>query len=356
MNKEQLPKGFGIISDGNNSKEIVNKLIELGYRDDIRMNGDADKDSVYHIENGSIKCAKTYSGKTYSYSEFQELIISPKELTELPERWYINSNVSKEDKYWFIEQNKKVGGRLGFDMCDYYIMTNEFRYENISTDKPNYPELTINQLKQYFKNMEEKQEKWVECVDNESTKTLTIGKRYKIEDENSEYYYITNDLGVRSTGGYYKRRFKEINNMEKEIIGYKCLGYKCPQDLFGKEVKKGTLYKARFNNNYYVPEGYSNTNNITMPKEIVETWEPVYKTKETILQIGSPSKKVTISKGKIEVEGYKVSVHSLHSIIAAHKTEVGSWTVKDIKFQIGCSWFELNEIQKVVDAYKEACL
>ena len=358
MNKEQLPKEFCIrITNREEGADLIEKLEQL-YNLQTNLSGSS-LDYYYGIQNDQIRRYGESFGTEYTYSQFQELITSPKELTELPERWCINLNVSKEDKYWFIEQNKKVGGRLGFNMmCDYYIMTNEFRYENISTDKPNYPELTILQLKQYFNKMEEKQEKWVECVDNDNyTKNLTIGKKYKIEGKSYEYYYITNDSGIKSAGGYLKRRFKEINNMEKEEINNmekeEIIRYSLKNKKYQKAVAELINSVCTYKDGQQLCL-LTNSGSIEILKEagILDLWfEPVYKSKETILQIGSPSKKVTISKGKIEVEGYKVSVHSLHSIIKAHKTEVGSWTVKDIKFQIGCSWFELNEIQKVIDAY-----
>ena len=51
--------------------------------------------------------------------------------------------------------------------------------------------------------------------------------------------------------------------------------YICPQDYYGGSVKKGDIFVAMRNPNYYCPE---NQNNDTftgrfMPIEIVETWE-----------------------------------------------------------------------------------
>lgn len=72
--------------------------------------------------------------------------------------------------------------------------------------------------------------------------------------------------------------------MEKEIIGYKA-----PFDMFNKKVKKGTIYlidennsNAEFNSCSWTAScGMAYTN---LPKEIVETWEPVYKEEE--LKVG----------------------------------------------------------------------
>ena len=47
------------------------------------------------------------------------------------------------------------------------------------------------------------------CLDNEdSSKGITIGKKYKLIKEDEISYYIINDLGYGF--GYYKRRFKKL--------------------------------------------------------------------------------------------------------------------------------------------------
>lgn len=97
------------------------------------------------------------------------------------------------------------------------------------------------------------------------------------------------------------KTFKQ-DNMEKEIIGYKC-----PSDLYGGLVKAGTVFKSTFftptpgsvfvavDSNYEIINAC-----FELPKEIVETWEPVYKQEDykvgdwVLLQssghaIGSPS-------------------------------------------------------------------
>lgn len=68
--------------------------------------------------------------------------------------------------------------------------------------------------------------------------------------------------------------------MEKEIIGYKA-----PFDMFNKKVKKGTIYLIDENNSNAEFNSCSWTASCEMaytnlPKEIVETWEPVYKEEE----------------------------------------------------------------------------
>jgi len=54
---------------------------------------------------------------------------------------------------------------------------------------------------------------WVRCIDNNSfSKNLTVGKKYLIKKENTDYFYIVNDLGVMS-GGYFKSRFIKEESM-----------------------------------------------------------------------------------------------------------------------------------------------
>lgn len=92
--------------------------------------------------------------------------------------------------------------------------------------------------------------------------------------------------------GYTEITFNQFNqfileeDMEKEIIGYKC-----PQDLYGGSVRKGDLYvKKNSDCNWYYPDKNGDPEvGQKIPKEIVETWEPVYKD----------------STPEIEINGYK---------------------------------------------------
>lgn len=70
--------------------------------------------------------------------------------------------------------------------------------------------------------------------------------------------------------------------MEKKIIGYKA-----PCELYNGDIKKGTLYRPCSSTKVttYVAmkeDGYTifHSGRTNLPKEIVETWEPVYKEEE----------------------------------------------------------------------------
>ncbi len=70
------------------------------------------------------------------------------------------------------------------------------------------------------------------------------------------------------------KRLVMKKNTDKKIIGYKC-----PTDLFGHSILKGTIFiKDSPGNYWYWPKG-SGSSGQTVPAEIVETWEPVYEAK-----------------------------------------------------------------------------
>lgn len=72
---------------------------------------------------------------------------------------------------------------------------------------------------------------------------------------------------------YYKQ--KTMNTNEDKTL----IGYKCPTDLFNGAIKKNTIYVVDSVSKYR-PD---HTSSFTIPKEIVETWEPVYKEKPIVV-------------------------------------------------------------------------
>lgn len=57
-------------------------------------------------------------------------------------------------------------------------------------------------------------EKWVECIYNDGNiNALTIGKKYKVIDEDFDYYYIIDNFNIVKK--FFKHRFKEITNTSK---------------------------------------------------------------------------------------------------------------------------------------------
>lgn len=76
---------------------------------------------------------------------------------------------------------------------------------------------------------------------------------------------------------------KQTDKMEdnKELIGYKC-----PTNLFGGKIAKDVLYVKIIykKTNQYAPAG-AQVSTYDLPEEIVETWEPVYKSKYELPEI-----------------------------------------------------------------------
>ena len=148
-------------------------------------------------------------------------------------------------------------------------------------------------------------------------------------------------------------------NMTKEIIGYK-------SPITMGDHPKGTLYiKYSGNNDLYIP---NNTikNTYSVPKEIVETWEPVYKEDQTkTLVLGTGRIIVVISKGKIVVDNGNViefdSLKRVYNLIVGYNDRniniIGASTDYSVSFpkgvKIGCSEFEVSEIKLIIDTYNE---
>jgi hypothetical protein len=151
------------------------------------------------------------------------------------------------------------------------------------------------------------------------------------------------------------------NNMEKEIIGY------LSPISIGLN-SKGTLYTAyRGNAGLYIPELTKDETHrayYSVPKEIVETsWEPVYKKDQTkTLVLGTGRIKVVISNGVVVVDGENVIVYkdllNVYRIMTDNNTQItGSGTSYTVSFpkgvKIGCSEFEISEIEQIINTYNE---
>jgi len=147
------------------------------------------------------------------------------------------------------------------------------------------------------------------------------------------------------------KQFIEMTK-EREIIGYKA-----PYDLFGGSYKKDTVYIRDTGDFHfmYKPKKCVEGSKWSLPKEIVETWEPVYKEEEVILMLGNPSKSIIISKHKVVVEGKEIVLpylYALHSTMNAYGNNIG-WPVSFREVKIGCSYFTLEEVTQVINKLEE---
>lgn len=138
--------------------------------------------------------------------------------------------------------------------------------------------------------------------------------------------------------------FKQRYLMERKIIGYKA-----PTDLYGKEVTKGTIYESCNNANYYRPKGNDELDCPLMPKEIVETWEPVYdglKVGDWVTIVGDNKDGLNWSTKN---SGYTFKV--LHSYKSSQEG-VGEWLFETDKDQ--GNGISINKVRKATKEEIEA--
>lgn len=169
-----------------------------------------------------------------------------------------------------------------------------------------------------------------------------------------------NKIGVKITYGQFLRHILNKNPMKKKIIGYKA-----PMDMPSWYIKKDDLlcpYNEESTN--YVVKTRRNNNSMSLPKELVETWEAVYEEDQTkTLVLGKNGINVIISKSEyINVDNGNFILYfdihqiysTLHGRTAKLKGSKISYTVRYPKgVTIGCSEFELSEIKQIIDAYEE---
>ena len=210
-------------------------------------------------------------------------------MNKLPKYWVVKNDGSK--KYFDIVLkyiNKKYNRRwcgsfffyYGFDGNAKYNGTNA--YHDIESFINNPTLLTLDEFIELSKEVDEfvLPEKWIVKI-NSKEEGIVICKW-----AGSAWY--NNSLNVNFVD--YKKIGKTTNwenlpeitfeeftkyvlkqdSMEKEIIGYKC-----PVDLFNGNIKKDWILFKDSDGNTYRPKGQGPLH--ALPKEIVETWEPVYK-------------------------------------------------------------------------------
>lgn len=146
-------------------------------------------------------------------------------------------------------------------------------------------------------------------------------------------------------------KLTNTKNIQKEIIGYKA-----PMDLFDGNVKKGNIFTKNGTINY-------KCNNLLLPKEIVEQWEPVYKSEEKIINIGFDVKVTSEgifhkSDNITEFVMYMNDYYNREFLVLNKEQQFGMYGAipKDVIFsKTGCQNVEtkLSDWKKVWEAYKE---
>ena len=98
------------------------------------------------------------------------------------------------------------------------------------------------------------------------------------------------------------------------------IGYKCPYDLFKGVIKAGTLYILDPNISCYYPEKSKVYKTYHLPKEIVETWEPVCI--NTSYKLGEYEGKINGHYFEIENQRYsKKDIEVIQSILTLPKID-----------------------------------
>jgi len=269
----------------------------------------------YGYDGNTAKASGTNNNSSLSSFSNSPTLITLEEWDEcvngfkLPEKWCVKD--CEEVNKWASEQFK-YSCNIIYDHSYLYIDQSKFphnscyRFASIAYGKEHgYTEITFEQFKEHVLKQKNNMidfkvkgtslpfiPKGTECRTkyfNDSTlNTKFLGdytdlvsfgsKEYKNDvyilcdniDYNGDNYFMIKESDIIKLA-------KEQNMSNKEIIGYKA-----PYDLFGGNIKANTIYKpvASKNNIVYaatingkvVDGGQTN-----MPKEIVETWEPVYK-------------------------------------------------------------------------------
>jgi len=124
---------------------------------------------------------------------------------------------------------------------------------------------------------------WIKCTNEEAEKLLKYFKMpvgitvdgkayYNISPDRQSYAISTlSDNKIRCWFAFYTIKFPETEQNKKII------GYKCPVDLFNGRVKAGMIFTSYNDIDLYASKGSDfQKGYFTLPKEIVETWEPVY--------------------------------------------------------------------------------
>ncbi len=121
------------------------------------------------------------------------------------------------------------------------------------------------------------------------------------------------------------------------------IGYKAPFDI-NLSFRKDTIYVTHDGLNIYCPKGQEgNGSELYLPSQIVETWEPVYEDITKVLHLGTPKRKFTIYKDKVEVlcgdeKTRTFSTIHLAAVNRIFKIEdaIFTYNVSVASIQIGC--------------------
>lgn len=380
MNKKELPKYFVIHINKSNPLwfkyiDWLNKTYKVNYGGDCYTYYGFDGFDICNNGTKSSNFLEDFKhNPTLLTLEEWDSIVNPKQEFVLPEKWHVK--VTKENQEiltkWKNDISKGVFNHSA-------IMYNYITYDGSGDDGRNlkgYTEITFEQFKQYV--IKEKMYTIEQIKEQKIAVKINSIKEYKILSQNFEtiencnldyedfktfcWYAHVSNKGLRynssSWVGLSEYKIIEFNqvifeNMKQEEI----VGYEVPYNLFDDKVLKGDLFiKHQLGCKGYVPKNRQ-LNEYILPKEIVETWEPVYKTKEQTYTL-SNGKEVTITKDYVVCAGESVKIEKfkeLAQITSKLNNTFHTWSLSltEATFKIGC-WedVKLSDIQQIIKIYE----
>jgi len=359
-------------------KEVIEYLKKLNHGSN---NWVCNSQGYYYINRDILNYNTHIKGPPLSYTllteqEFKEKVMNVKK--ELPQYFVIRHyplNPLWHKYIGWLNKTYKVNytgdsyiyyGYDGFSDLDKGTKCSNF----LESFKNNPTLLTLEEWDSIVNLKEEfvLPEKW--CIRPTKEQENTVFAYFKSKKSNfvcgnvsSYMWYYSPERGYhaflngKSTDyeGYTEITFEQFKqyilgqNMEnKEEI----IGYKAPYDLFGGKIKQGDLYKFKDTGYvHYLSDAYY------LPKEIVETWEAVYKTKEQTYTL-SNGKEVKITKDYVVCAGENVKIEKfkeLAQITSKLNNTFHTWSLSltEATFKIGCyNDVKLSDIQQIIKIHE----
>jgi hypothetical protein len=131
----------------------------------------------------------------------------------------------------------------------------------------------------------------------------------------------------------------------KEMFEGEIVGYECPMDLWGQHVRKGEVFILVDTNSLYYYPTKLRKDWACIPREIVETWKPVFKQTSKTVMVGGKEWKVSTDKDYpiTSEDGAKISFDALY---------FSNWTIEKL-FELFNGTATLSEIKQLVDTWNE---
>jgi len=289
-----------------------------------------------YLHNNSV-CASKYLNIETSYNEqipnffytsnpfYQEISLM---------EWYLT--IYKDPKWFIILPSNEQMQEVGEWFNKNYVRDSKY---NLDYSKVNYLN-TVNHIKSAAANL-----------------GLVYGKgrdnslfwEFQIKD-------LKKDGFIQITYEEFKKYIKKENMKEKKIIGYKA-----PYDLFQGNIKKGTIYTFLALEKSVYKYSPKENKYFSLPREIVETWEPVYESteKELILKSG---KKLIIRQEGVDTGNRIIKIEELKEIVWAGVPNANSnnnnkiagfnYYIQEISWKIGCVDVLNSELKEIINIHK----